>query len=223
MRSGCSRDFRRVAPCHLHPTHARGDRPRPRPPAVVPLDDRGHHRRDRAGGGGRAERGLIVEMGRADARGYLLPSAVLVLAAALVVARRLFAFGDPNGSGVERLWSLTVGVLVLGAVLWLTALYAAEKGERAAVDRANTLTSADSIDLIPYSENLLALEKDRIHSSRSPPRAAVTGSSTRGCGCCFAPLTSTWSCRRNGRRVAITSPSSPSTTRPASTSSRTDR
>ncbi|MGA5462780.1 hypothetical protein [Mycobacterium sp. NPDC050041] len=109
-------------------------------------------------------------------RGYLLPSAVLVLAGALVVARRLFALGTSNGTGIERLWSLTVGALVLGGVLWLTALYAAEKGERAATDRVATLTSAGSTDLIIYSENLLGLEKDRI---RVDPIPTIEGSRYR--------------------------------------------
>jgi hypothetical protein len=95
-------------------------------------------------------------------RGYPLPSAVLVLAAALAVARRLFGFGDSNRTSTERLWSLTIGALVLGGVLWLTALSAADKGESAADDRAETLRSADSTDFILYSENLLALERERI-------------------------------------------------------------
>ncbi|MEV3905418.1 hypothetical protein AB0K11_24120 [Mycobacterium sp. NPDC050551] len=90
-------------------------------------------------------------------RGYPLPVAILVLTAAVLVARRLFRQGDSAPSITDRLWSLTLGAFVLAGVLWLTSLYAAHDGERAANEKADTLRSPTSTDFILLSEKRLTI------------------------------------------------------------------
>jgi hypothetical protein len=90
-------------------------------------------------------------------RGYPMPVAMLVLAVAVLVARRLFPRTDSAPSTTDRLWSLTLGAFVLAGVLWLITLYAAGDGNRAAREKADTLRSPTSNDLILLSENLLAI------------------------------------------------------------------
>jgi hypothetical protein len=92
-----------------------------------------------------------------ETRGYPLPSAILILAAAVLLARRLFARGGTAPTTADRLWSMTLGAFVLAGVLWLTSLYAAEQGAEAADERAETLRSATSSDFVLLSEKRLTI------------------------------------------------------------------
>lgn len=90
-------------------------------------------------------------------RGYPMPVAILVLAVAILVARRLFSWVDAAPGTAERLWSITLGALVLAGVLWLITLYAAQDGNRAAREKADTLRSPTSSDFILLSEYRMAI------------------------------------------------------------------
>ena len=98
-------------------------------------------------------------------RGYPLPIAVLGLAAAVGLGRRVLARSVPSTShATDPLWSMMVAAIALGAVLWVTDLYVGADGTREGRDRANTLRSPTSSDLVLYSTNRLAIAGPGIQS-----------------------------------------------------------
>jgi hypothetical protein len=74
-------------------------------------------------------------------RGYPLPIAVLGIAAAAGMGRRLLAPSARTVDTTDRLWSMTVAAFALGGLLWVTDLYVAADGHREGRDIANTLRS----------------------------------------------------------------------------------
>ena len=88
-------------------------------------------------------------------RGYPLPIAVLGLAAAVGMGRRLLA--PSSGRTTDPLWSMMVAAFALAGVLWVTDIYVGADGTREGRDRANTLRSPTSSDFVLYSANRLAI------------------------------------------------------------------
>lgn len=90
-------------------------------------------------------------------RGYPLPIGVVGLAAAVGMARRLFADRAHKGHSGDPLWSMMMAAFALAGVLWITDLYAAAEGNREGRDRAATLRSPTSSDFVLYSVDRLAI------------------------------------------------------------------
>jgi hypothetical protein len=98
-------------------------------------------------------------------RGYPLPIAVLGIAAAVGMGRRLLAPNAHPTHSTHRLWSMAVAAFALAGVLWITDIYAAADGNREGRDTANTLRSPTSTDFVLYSVDRLLISGPGVQSS----------------------------------------------------------
>lgn len=97
-------------------------------------------------------------------RGYPLPLAVLGIAVAIGMGRRLLVPSVRSGQTTDPLWSMMVAAFALAGVLWVTDIYVAADGNREGRDRANALRSPTSSDFVLYSANRLAITGPGIKS-----------------------------------------------------------
>ena len=109
----------------------------------------------------------------AYSRGYPLPIAVMGMAVAVGVGRRILATADGNVEPTDPLWSMMLAAFALAGVLWVTDLYVGASGHREGEDRANTLRSSTSSDVVLYSADRLAISGPGVES------AAITGTDNR--------------------------------------------
>ncbi len=93
----------------------------------------------------------------AYSRGYPMPIAVIVIAAAVGVGRRLLLPGTRTPDTTDRMWSMVVATFALAGVLWIANLYAGADGIREARDTAKTLQSPTSTQLVVYSADSLLI------------------------------------------------------------------
>ncbi|MBB3606462.1 hypothetical protein FHT40_006153 [Mycolicibacterium sp. BK556] len=100
----------------------------------------------------------------AYSRGYPLPIAVMGMAVAVGVGRRILAPAGGNAQPTDPLWSMMVAAFALAGVLWVTDLYVGASGHREGEDKANTLRSSTSSDLVLYSANRLAIAGPGVQS-----------------------------------------------------------
>lgn len=100
----------------------------------------------------------------AYSRGYPLPVAVLGIAAAVGMGRRLLSASARSDHTTDRWWSMTIAAFALAGVLWITDLFAAADGHREGRDIANTLRSPTSSDFVLFSVERLAISGPGIQS-----------------------------------------------------------
>jgi hypothetical protein len=90
-------------------------------------------------------------------RGYPMPIAVIGIAAAVGIGRRLLMPRSLSPHSTDRFWSLAVAAFALAGVLWIANLYAGGDGERAARETDDTLQSATSTHFVLYSVDRLMI------------------------------------------------------------------
>jgi hypothetical protein len=104
--------------------------------------------------------GIVGWRYTAYSRGYPMPIAVIGIAGAIGVGRRLFLPGTRWPDSTDRTWSIMVAIFALGGVLWIANLYAGADGLRDARDTANTLHSRTSTQFVLYSAERLVMSKE---------------------------------------------------------------
>jgi heme/copper-type cytochrome/quinol oxidase subunit 2 len=101
--------------------------------------------------------GIYSSRYTAYSRGYPMPIAVIGIAAAVGMGRRLLLPSIRSPHSTDRLWSMTVAAFALGGMLWMVNLYAGADGVREARDTANTLQSPTSTHFVLYSVDRLMI------------------------------------------------------------------
>jgi hypothetical protein len=90
-------------------------------------------------------------------RGYPMPIAVIGIAAAVGVGRRLVLPGTRSPDSTDRMWWMAVAAFALAGVLWIADLYAGGDGVRDARETVNGLQSATSTQFVLYSAERLLI------------------------------------------------------------------
>jgi len=109
--------------------------------------------------------GIVPSSYTAYSRGYPMPIAVIGIAAAVGVGRRLLLPGTRWPDSTDRMWSMAVATFALAGVLWIADLYAGADGEREARDTANTLQSPTSTQFVLYSAERLLISGSGVQSN----------------------------------------------------------
>jgi len=109
--------------------------------------------------------GIVPSSYTAYSRGYPMPIAVIGIAAAVGVGRRLLLPGTRWPDSTDRMWSMAVATFALAGVLWIADLYAGADGEREARDTANTLRSPTSTQFVFYSAERLLISGSGVQSN----------------------------------------------------------
>jgi hypothetical protein len=88
-------------------------------------------------------------------RGYPMPVAVIGIAAAVGLGRRMLLPRTRLKDSTDRMWSMVVATFALAGVLWIGDLYAGAAGVQDARDFVTTLRSPTSTQLVLYSTQSL--------------------------------------------------------------------
>jgi len=98
-------------------------------------------------------------------RGYPMPIAVIGIAAAVGIGRRLLLPSTRWPHSTDRMWSMAVATFALAGVLWIADLYAGADGVREARDTENTLQSPTSTQFVLYSAERLLVSGPGVQAS----------------------------------------------------------